>query len=87
MCFCSSDSSAQKFEGGLLNAAAFVVIVAVMTFGLVGLFYLRCTKCLWGYMGLSGFTILGCLGGFVAVQIIEVRPVSYCAPIRPELPR
>lgn len=44
----------------------------MVTFALVGCFWLRCSKLIWAYMGLSGFTILAWLGGSVAVQLIQL---------------
>ena len=69
---CSTDGSLQKFEGAVLNATVFIIAIAVVTFGLVACFWLRLTKFIWGYMGISGLTILAWLGGSVAIQIIQV---------------
>ncbi|KAJ4713200.1 Presenilin [Melia azedarach] len=67
----SSDSSWDKFIGALLNALVFVAVVTVVTFILVLLFYLRCTKFLKIYMGFSAFIVLGFLGGEIALFLIE----------------
>eukprot|EP00898_Chlorokybus_atmophyticus_P006940 jgi/Chlat1/7247/Chrsp58S06892 len=69
------DSEGVKFEGALLNALVFVVAITVMTFVLFLLFKYRCTKCIWGYMGFSGFIILGFIGGGLALQVIEVLAI------------
>ncbi|KAF7806262.1 presenilin-like protein [Senna tora] len=67
----SSDSSWDKFLGALLNSLAFVVVVTVVTFVLVLLFYLRCTKFLKLYMCFSSFIVLGFLGSEIAIFLIE----------------
>ncbi|XVE54690.1 hypothetical protein DITRI_Ditri03aG0102200 [Diplodiscus trichospermus] len=67
----SSDSSWDKFLGAVLNSLAFVVVVTVVTFILVLLFYLRCTKFLKIYMGFSSFVVLGFMGGQIALFFIE----------------
>ncbi|XP_059444617.1 presenilin-like protein At2g29900 [Corylus avellana] len=67
----SSDSSWDKFLGALLNSLVFVAVVTVVTFILVLLFYLRCTKFLKLYMGFSAFVVLGFMGGEIALFLIE----------------
>ncbi|GAV64403.1 Presenilin domain-containing protein [Cephalotus follicularis] len=67
----SSDSFWEKLKGALLNSLAFVAVVTVVTFILVLLFYLRCTKFLKYYMGFSAFVVLGFMGGEVALFLIE----------------
>jgi presenilin 1 len=67
----SSDSSWDKFLGALLNSLVFVAVVTVVTFLLVLLFYLRCTKFLKLYMGFSSFVVLGFMGGQIALFLIE----------------
>eukprot|EP00271_Cylindrocystis_brebissonii_P003917 TRINITY_DN15187_c0_g1_i1.p1 TRINITY_DN15187_c0_g1~~TRINITY_DN15187_c0_g1_i1.p1 ORF type:complete len:563 (-),score=154.83 TRINITY_DN15187_c0_g1_i1:745-2433(-) len=76
----SSDSPVEKFEGALLNAVVFVAAVALVTFGLVACFWLRCMRLIWLYMGFSGFTILAWLGGGVALQLIQLWSVPVDAP-------
>ncbi|XAR65537.1 hypothetical protein NMG60_11009689 [Bertholletia excelsa] len=66
-----SDSIWDKFEGALLNSLVFVAVVTVVTFFLVFLFYLRCTKFLKYYMGFSSFLVLGFMGGEIALYLIE----------------
>lgn len=68
-----SDSDATKLGGAILNALALVAVVTIATFGLVALFYFRCGKFIWVYMGFSGFTILAGLGGSVLIQLIQVE--------------
>ncbi|KAH9778193.1 presenilin-like protein [Citrus sinensis] len=53
-----SDSSWDKFMGALLNSLVFVAVVTAVTFILVLLFYLRCTKFLKIYLGFSAFVVL-----------------------------
>ncbi|KAJ7956474.1 Presenilin [Quillaja saponaria] len=67
----SSDSFWDKLVGALLNSLVFVVVVTVVTFVLVLLFYLRCTRFLKLYMGFSAFVVLGFLGGEIALFLIE----------------
>ncbi|KAG6687067.1 hypothetical protein I3842_11G052200 [Carya illinoinensis] len=67
----NSDSSWDKFVGALLNSLVFVAVVTAVTFILVLLFYLRCTKFLKLYMGFSAFVVLGFMGGEIALFLIE----------------
>lgn len=67
----SSDSSWDKFRGALLNSLVFVAVVTAVTFILVLLFYLRCTKFLKIYMGFSAFVVLGFMGGEIALFLFE----------------
>ncbi|KAL0342434.1 UNVERIFIED_CONTAM: Presenilin-like protein [Sesamum calycinum] len=67
----SSDSTWDKLKGALLNSLVFVAVVTVVTFLLVLLFYLRCTKFLKYYMGFSAFLVLGFMGGEIALLLIQ----------------
>ncbi|KAK9926123.1 hypothetical protein M0R45_023369 [Rubus argutus] len=67
----TSDSTWDKFVGALLNSLVFVAVVTLVTFVLVLLFYLRCTKFLKAYMGFSSFIVLGFMGGEIALFLIE----------------
>ncbi|KAL8457593.1 hypothetical protein ACS0TY_035457 [Phlomoides rotata] len=67
----SSDSIWDKFKGALLNSLVFVALVTVVTFLLVFLFYLRCTRFLKYYMGFSAFLVLGFMGGEIALFLIK----------------
>lgn len=67
----SSDSIWDKLKGALLDSLIFVAVVTVMTFVLVLLFYLGCTKFLKYYMGFSAFLVLGILGGEVILFVIK----------------
>ncbi|KAH9295778.1 hypothetical protein KI387_039366 [Taxus chinensis] len=67
----SSDSTAAKFEGALMNAAVFVVLITGFTFLLVLLYYYRCMRFLKGYMCVSAFTVLAFMGGSIFIKIIQ----------------
>ncbi|KAM1081144.1 hypothetical protein EV1_015544 [Malus domestica] len=67
----ASDSSWDKFVGALLNSLVFVAVVTAITFVLVLLFYLRCTRFLKIYMGFSSFVVLGFMGGEIALFLIQ----------------
>lgn len=67
----NSDSIWDKIKGALLNSLIFVTVVTVVTFVLVLLFYLGCTKFLKYYMGFSAFLVLGFMGGEIALFLIE----------------
>ncbi|KAL5223194.1 hypothetical protein ABZP36_027907 [Zizania latifolia] len=66
-----TDSPAQKLVGALLDAAVFVVLVAVVTFVLVALYYYRCTGFLKNYMRFSAFFVLFSMGGAIAVAVLR----------------
>lgn len=67
----SSDSTVQKFEGALMNALVFVLIITGVTFLLVLLYYYRCIRFMKGYMCASTFLVLAYMGGSVFVLIIQ----------------
>ncbi|XP_047330378.1 presenilin-like protein At1g08700 [Impatiens glandulifera] len=66
-----TDSTAQKFEGSLLNALVFVILIAVVTFLLVCLYYYNFTNFLKNYMRFSAFFVLGTMGGSIFLSIIQ----------------
>ncbi|KAJ6384067.1 hypothetical protein OIU78_027384 [Salix suchowensis] len=66
-----SDSTSQKFEGALLNALVFVILIAVVTFFLVLLYYYNCTGFLKNYMRFSAFFVLGTMGGSIFLSMIQ----------------
>ncbi|XP_043711299.1 presenilin-like protein At1g08700 isoform X1 [Telopea speciosissima] len=66
-----SDSTAQKFEGALLNAAVFVILIAAVTFLLVVLYYYNFNNFLKNYMRFSAFFVLGSMGGSIFLSIIQ----------------
>ncbi|KAK6148618.1 hypothetical protein DH2020_019530 [Rehmannia glutinosa] len=67
----SSDSIWDKLKGALLNSLVFVAVVTAVTFLLVLLFYLGCTKFLKYYMGFSAFLVLGFMGGEISLLLIQ----------------
>ncbi|KAL3824742.1 hypothetical protein ACJIZ3_020771 [Penstemon smallii] len=67
----TSDSIWDKIKGALLNSLVFVAVVTAVTFLLVLLFYLRCTKFLKYYMGFSAFLVLGFMGGEISLLLIQ----------------
>lgn len=67
----SSDSTVHKFEGALMNALVFVLIITGVTFLFVLLYYYRCIRFLKGYMCASTFLVLAYMGGSVFVLIIQ----------------
>ncbi|CAM8973819.1 unnamed protein product [Rhodiola kirilowii] len=78
-----SDSTAQKLEGALLNAAVFVVLIAIVTFLLVVLYYYNFTNFLKNYMRFSAFFVLGTMGGSIFVSVVQhfsipVDSVTFC---------
>lgn len=75
-----SDSPGQKLVGALLDAAVFVVLVAVVTFVLVALYYYRCTGFLKNYMRFSAFFVLFSMGGAIAVAILRRLDAPLDAP-------
>ncbi|XP_021732563.1 presenilin-like protein At1g08700 [Chenopodium quinoa] len=75
-----SDSTTQKFEGALLNAAVFIVLIAVVTFILVLLYYYNFTNFLKHYMRLSAFLILTTMGGAIFLSLISHFSLPFDAP-------
>lgn len=73
----SSDSTTEKIEGALLNAAVFVALITAVTFLLVLLYYYRCMRFLKGYMCFSAFLVLAYMGGSIFIKIIQ----SWSIPI------
>ncbi|GAB4860880.1 hypothetical protein Ancab_036040 [Ancistrocladus abbreviatus] len=67
----SSDSFWDKLKGALLSSLVFVAVVTVVTFILVFLFYIRCTKFLKYYMGFSAFIVLVFMGGQISLLLVE----------------
>ena len=66
-----SDSASQKFEGALLNALVFVILIAAVTFLLVLLYYYNFTNFLKNYMRFSAFFVLGTMGGSIFLSVIQ----------------
>ncbi|CAO2825746.1 unnamed protein product [Amaranthus hypochondriacus] len=75
-----SDSSVQKLEGALLNAAVFVLLIAAVTFVLVLLYYYNFTNFLKHYMRFSAFLILTTMGGAIFLSIVRHFSLPLDAP-------
>jgi presenilin 1 len=75
-----NDTPAQKFLGALLDAAVFVVLVAVVTFVLVALYYYRCTGFLKNYMRFSAFFVIFSMGGAIAAAVLRRLAAPLDAP-------
>ncbi|CAL9077190.1 presenilin-like protein At2g29900 [Musa acuminata AAA Group] len=67
----SSDSFWDKLKGALLSSLSFVVLITLLTFVIVLLFYLRCTRFLKSYMAFSSLVVLAFLGGEVFLLLIS----------------
>lgn len=67
----ASDSIWTKFEGSLVNAMAFVVIIAAMTYGLVLLLKHGYTKWIFYYLGFSGFTTFFVISGAIILELLQ----------------
>ncbi|CAK7323217.1 unnamed protein product [Dovyalis caffra] len=79
----TSDSFWDKFKGAVLNSLVFVAVITLVTFVLVLLFYLRCTRFLRLYMGFSSFLVLGFMGGEIALFFISdfnvpIDSITFC---------
>ncbi|XP_057523271.1 presenilin-like protein At1g08700 [Amaranthus tricolor] len=75
-----SDSSVQKLEGALLNAAVFILLIAAVTFVLVLLYYYNFTNFLKHYMRFSAFLILTTMGGAIFLSIVRHFSLPLDAP-------
>ncbi|KAL6530626.1 hypothetical protein OROMI_028515 [Orobanche minor] len=79
----SSDSTAQKLEGAILNAVVFVVIITLVTFLLVLLYYYRFNNFLLYYTRFSIFIIFTTMGSPILLSIIQrftipIDAVTFC---------
>ena len=82
----SSDSTAVRAGGAVLNSVVFVLFITCATFGIFFLFKHNCTRLIWGYMGLSGLLIFGVLGPLIAMEVlqaielpIDILTFAFCA--------
>ncbi|CAI9091259.1 OLC1v1026232C1 [Oldenlandia corymbosa var. corymbosa] len=66
-----TDTPTEKLEGALLNAAVFVILIAIVTFLLVLLYYYRCTNFLKNYTRFSSFFVLSFMGGPIFLTVIK----------------
>jgi len=67
----ATDSAGTKFAGGLVNALIFAGTVGAMTVVLFLLFKYRCTKVIYGYFAVAGFSIYFSMTGALALSLIE----------------
>lgn len=67
----NGDSNSTKFGKSLLNALVIVVVLAMFTFLLVFLYWMRCMKFLLGYMIFSSGLLLALMGGLVWYTALE----------------
>ena len=61
----SGDSNTEKLGKSMINALTIVGTMAALTFVIVFLYYIRCTRFLQGYMIFSSFTLLSFMGGIL----------------------
>ncbi|GER52578.1 presenilin [Striga asiatica] len=66
-----SDSTSQKLEGAILNAAVFVAFITLVTFLLVLLYYYRFTNFLIYYTRFSVFMIFSAMGSSILISVIQ----------------
>ncbi|KAJ3676598.1 hypothetical protein LUZ60_004010 [Juncus effusus] len=76
----SSDSTSQKLIGSVLDAIAFVILIAVATFVLVLLYYYNFTGFLKNYLRFSVFFVLTSLGGSIFVSLLQRFSIPLDAP-------
>jgi len=66
-----SDSVESKISGAAINALIFVATVTVATFGIFLLFKYRCTKVIWGIMGISGISVFLLFGYNIFLAVLQ----------------
>lgn len=71
----SSDSTAVRAGGAVLNSVIFVLFITCATFGIFFLFKHNCTRLIWGYMGLSGLLIFGVLGAVIGMETCQALDI------------
>lgn len=69
----ATDSAKTKAGGAFLNAIIFVAIIAGLTFILVFLYWLGCSRFIKGYFFFSMFSIFFILTGLLGVKLLQVR--------------
>ncbi|XP_020093204.1 presenilin-like protein At2g29900 [Ananas comosus] len=67
----SSSSAWDDLKVALLSSVAFVALTTLVTFVLVLLFYLRCSRLLRSYLALSSFVVFAFLGGHVSLLLVR----------------
>mmetsp|Transcript_5232 Transcript_5232/g.5362 ORF Transcript_5232/g.5362 Transcript_5232/m.5362 type:complete len:457 (+) Transcript_5232:114-1484(+) len=65
------DSNSIKMGKSFINALTIVCVLALFTFLLVFLYWMRCMKCLLGYMIFSSCLLLALMGGLVWYTALE----------------
>lgn len=66
------DTSRVRLGKSLINALMIVLVLAGATGVIVLMYWLRCMKCLWGYMAFSSAVLLGLMGGAVWQSALDV---------------
>jgi Presenilin len=72
----TGESGSKQLAISLANSLVIVSFICAVTFGIVLLYKLRCMMCLIGYMMFSSATLLGVLGGTMALVAIDVYHLS-----------
>jgi presenilin 1 len=76
----ASDSPSHKFLGAVLDAAAFVALIAAATFLLVLLYYYNFTNFLKNYLRFSVFFVLASMGGSIMASLLQHFSIPLDAP-------
>ncbi|KAF3327022.1 presenilin-like protein [Carex littledalei] len=76
----ASDSPSHKLFGAVLDAAAFVALIAVATFLLVLLYYYNFTSFLKNYLRFSVFFVLASMGGSIMASLLQHFSIPLDAP-------
>ncbi|XP_078152200.1 presenilin-1 [Carex rostrata] len=76
----ASDSPSHKLLGAVLDAAAFVALIAVATFLLVLLYYYNFTSFLKNYLRFSVFFVLASMGGSIMASLLQHFSIPLDAP-------
>lgn len=72
----AGESGSKQLAVSLANSLVIVSFICAVTFVIVLLYKLRCMTCLIGYMMFSSATLLGVLGGTMALVAIDVYHFS-----------
>ncbi|CAM9697853.1 unnamed protein product, partial [Ectocarpus sp. 13 AM-2016] len=66
------DPSSVRLGKSFVNALIIVLVLAAATFVIVWMYWMRCMRCLVGYMAMSSAVLLGVMGGAVWAAALEV---------------
>ncbi|CAN0113460.1 unnamed protein product, partial [Ectocarpus fasciculatus] len=66
------DPSPVRLGKSFINALIIVLVLAAATFVIVWMYWMRCMRCLVGYMAMSSAVLLGVMGGAVWAAALEV---------------